>query len=75
MIFDPSWNKNTLQDNALKFTPAGGKIEISLTRGADWYCFDVADNGPGIADENKARIFERFFRCDSSRTLPGNAWA
>lgn len=66
---------SNLLDNALKFTPAGGKIEISLTRGADWYCFDVADNGPGIADENKARIFERFFRCDSSRTLPGNAWA
>jgi signal transduction histidine kinase len=51
-----------LLDNAVKFTPAEGTIEVSLfRRGADWICA-VADTGIGIAEAAQVHIFERFFR-------------
>jgi signal transduction histidine kinase len=51
-----------LLDNAVKFTPAEGSIEVSLfRRGADWIC-SVSDTGIGIAGAAQPRIFDRFFR-------------
>jgi signal transduction histidine kinase len=51
-----------LLDNALKFTPASGSIEVRLTRGSDRAVLRVADSGPGIAPDEMPFIFDRFFR-------------
>jgi signal transduction histidine kinase len=51
-----------LLDNSVKFTPAGGEIELALARrGKRWVC-SVTDSGAGISDAAQARIFERFYR-------------
>lgn len=55
-----------LLDNALKFTPADGSIEVRLTMGADRAVIRVADSGPGIAPAEMPFIFDRFFRGASS---------
>ncbi|MBF0490578.1 MAG: PAS domain-containing protein [Candidatus Omnitrophica bacterium] len=56
-----------LLDNAVKFTPAGGKIKIKAGIEKRHIRVDIIDNGPGISSENLSRIFERFFRADKSR--------
>jgi len=61
-----------LLDNTLKFVPAGGKVVIRLDAGEEAVKLRVIDNGPGIPDQDKKRIFERFVRLDSSRTKRGN---
>ena len=51
-----------LVDNALRYTPAGGVVTVGIERaGADWL-LSVRDNGPGIAPEERERVFERFYR-------------
>ncbi len=60
-----------LVDNAIKFTPSG-KVSILLHDENGKAVFAVQDSGSGVADGDKKRIFDRFYRCDSSRTLPGN---
>lgn len=61
-----------LVDNAIKYTPAGGHIELAA-RARDGGCeVSVSDSGPGIAPALRARVFERFFRIDDSRATPGN---
>lgn len=56
-----------LLDNAVSYTPKGGIIYLGYEKdGARWKLW-VADNGPGIPDEWKERIFDRFFRGDISR--------
>jgi two-component system phosphate regulon sensor histidine kinase PhoR len=57
-----------LLDNAVKFTPAGGKIEIKVSLDSKYLRVDVVDNGRGISSEDIKRIFERFFRSDKSRS-------
>jgi signal transduction histidine kinase len=64
------WN---LVDNALKFTPAGGRVQVSLTRSDGALVFDVKDSGPGVREEDLERIFERFYRADAARTNTGDA--
>ena len=57
-----------LVDNALKYTPEGGSILV-FSRKNDQYCeFAVKDSGIGIPDEEKGRIFERFYRVDKARS-------
>jgi heavy metal sensor kinase len=57
----------TLMDNAVKYTPPGGRIELSLeTRGPEAHV-TVRDTGIGIPEEMLSRIFDRFFRADPSR--------
>jgi PAS domain S-box-containing protein len=51
-----------LTGNAIKFTPEGGRIELSAVRGGDQVKIKVHDNGPGIPPEQQKRIFEAFFR-------------
>ena len=66
-----------LLDNAIKFTPEGGHVLVSLTTvardaGGRAVRIAVSDDGPGIARNDLPHIFTRFWRSDSSRTLPGN---
>jgi two-component system heavy metal sensor histidine kinase CusS len=62
---------SNLVENALRFTPAGGTISISIAaRGADSEV-SVKDTGCGIAAEHLPRVFDRFYRIDSSRSSQG----
>lgn len=58
---------SNLLANALAHTPAGGRITVSAERGADVVRFGVADTGPGLAPEQAAHVFERFYRTDDAR--------
>jgi signal transduction histidine kinase len=63
---------SNLIDNALKYGPENGVIAIAVARRADNAIgISVADHGPGIADEEKAKVSERFYRGDASRGTPG----
>jgi len=57
-----------LVDNALKYTPPGGEVTLSLQREPGWVCISVADTGIGIPPEDLPHIFERFYRSDKART-------
>ncbi|MDH7475834.1 MAG: ATP-binding protein, partial [Anaerolineae bacterium] len=57
-----------LLDNALKYTPAGGEVTLSLQREPGWVCLSVSDTGIGIPPEDLPHIFERFYRSDKART-------
>ena len=59
-----------LVDNAIKYTPSGTHIRLSLTQQQNEYLIIVSDDGPGIPSEAKPRIFERFFRADKARSRP-----
>jgi heavy metal sensor kinase len=56
-----------LAENAIKYTPAGGKIEVSLQPQNGSAVLQVKDNGPGIAAEVLEHIFDRFYRGDPAR--------
>jgi signal transduction histidine kinase len=60
-----------LIDNALKFARDGGEISVVATRRDDMIAISVADDGPGIPDEEKSKVTERFYRGDASRGTPG----
>ncbi len=60
-----------LLDNALKFTPSGGVVELAAAAGANTTILSVSDNGPGIQPADKEHIFERFYRGEMSELLPG----
>lgn len=57
-----------LLDNALKHTPAGGRVGVSVSQRDGWAAVEVADTGPGIAPEHLSRVFERFYRADAARS-------
>lgn len=54
--------------NSIKYTPEGGKIDVRLRDDSDSVMFCVRDNGIGIPEEDMARLFERFYRVEKSRT-------
>ena len=57
-----------LADNALKYNRKGGKAMVSVSRDGSEVVLTVSDNGIGIPDEDKERVFERFYRVDRSRS-------
>lgn len=61
-----------LVDNAIKYTPAGGRVRLALEQQGEGIVISVADTGPGIPAALRERVFERFFRVDDSRAAPGN---
>lgn len=61
-----------LLDNAIRHTPGNTQITISLRSSGTQTEFIIADNGPGIAEESRSRVFQRFYRLEQSRTTPGN---
>ena len=63
-----------LLDNAVKFTPAGGTVSVTLTKEPDTGLarLAVSDTGIGISEADQPNLFKRFWRSDASRSLPGN---
>jgi len=57
---------SNLIDNALRHTPRGGRIDVSVERGDDDAALVVADTGPGIAPEERERVFDRFYRGENA---------
>jgi signal transduction histidine kinase len=63
---------SNLIDNALKYAPVNGTIDVAALKRADGRAeVSVSDNGPGISDPEKSKVVERFYRGDSSRGTPG----
>jgi len=57
-----------LMDNAIKYTPDGGKIRVTLEEDGENLVWRVKDNGVGIPEETQSHIFERFYRVDKARS-------
>ncbi len=60
-----------LLDNAIKFTPAGGSVEVRLSQGARGAQIDIIDSGPGIRENERAAVLNRFYRGGNPLQLPG----
>jgi heavy metal sensor kinase len=60
-----------LIDNAVKYTPPGGRVDVEVRRAEDAAILRVRDTGPGIAPDELPHIFDRLFRGDTSRTERG----
>lgn len=61
-----------LIENALRHTPPGSRIDITIARTADQVKLTVADNGPGVPAEERQNVLRRLYRLEQSRTTPGN---
>ncbi|MFN8035334.1 MAG: ATP-binding protein [Acidimicrobiia bacterium] len=57
-----------LLENAVRYSPAGGTIEVRAARTNGHVRIEVADEGPGIPDDQAERVFERFYRADAARS-------
>jgi len=57
-----------LVDNAVKYSPSGGVVEVTLDEAPDEIVISVSDHGPGVAREHLPRLFERFYRVDKARS-------
>lgn len=63
--FDPKWTEEAifnLLDNGVKYTPAGGRGTVSITSYPLFAAVTVSDTGPGIPEEEQAKVFQRFYR-------------
>ncbi len=61
-----------LVDNAVKYTPPGGTVTVSVHATGDGIAVMVADSGPGVPAEARERVLDRFVRLDATRSTPGN---
>ncbi len=60
-----------LLDNAIKYTPHGGSVSITVAKAADSVELTVSDTGPGIPEDMREKVLQRLFRLDKSRSKPG----
>lgn len=58
-----------LLENAIRFTPDGGLVEVRARRAPDNVVIEVADEGPGIPETERGKVFERFYRADAARAV------
>lgn len=73
-VFDPKWTEEALYnllDNAVKYTPSGGSVSVSTTVYPMFSAVHVRDTGPGIAEEEQPKIFQRFYRGEAHREEEG----
>ena len=61
-----------LIQNALRHTPTGSRIDVSLWRSGNQVSLCVADNGPGIPNDERDKVLQRLYRMEKSRTTDGN---
>ncbi len=59
---------DNLVGNAVKYTPSGNRVKVTLTGVDGWATLDVEDDGIGIAPTDQGRVFERFYRVDKARS-------
>lgn len=73
-VFDAKWTEEAvfnLLDNAVKYTPAGGAVRVSASAYQMFSAIHVADNGPGIPEDEQPKVFQRFSRGLSNPTEEG----
>lgn len=73
-VFDPKWTAEALcclLDNAVKYTPPGGAVTVQAVSYELFCRINVTDTGPGIAEEEQSRIFQRFYRSAAARDAEG----
>lgn len=73
-VFDPKWTEEALYnllDNAVKYTPSGGRVSVTAVVYPMFSGVLVQDTGPGIAEEEQAKIFQRFYRGTAYREQEG----
>jgi two-component system phosphate regulon sensor histidine kinase PhoR len=56
-----------LLDNAVRFSPDSGTVQVRLRAGSTWCLLSVRDHGPGLSEEDLDHLFERFYRGDRAR--------
>ena len=73
-VFDPKWTEEALcnlLDNAVKYTPSGGTVSVEVKNYELFSAIRVSDSGPGISEEEQARIFGRFYRTPGAYQAEG----
>ena len=73
-VFDPKWTEEALcnlLDNAVKYTPAGGAVTVSVQAYELFAAVRVRDTGPGIPEDEQAKIFGRFYRAPAAYQAEG----
>jgi len=63
---------SNLTDNAIKFTPAGGRVSVRTFRSKGRFGIEVSDTGPGIPEAEREPVLRRFYRLEKSRHTPGS---
>lgn len=74
MSHDSKWTEEAifnLLDNAVKYTPTGGSIHVSVAQWEMYVEIKVSDTGKGISESNQASIFKRFYREEEIHNQPG----
>lgn len=73
-VLDPKWTVEALYnllDNAVKYTPSGGQVNVEVRVSPMFVRIDVADDGPGIPEAEHAQIFQRFYRSPAAAKEEG----
>ena len=73
-VFDPKWTAEAvcnLLDNAVKYTPAGGTVTVEVIQYQMFCRINVSDTGPGIPEEERTKVFQRFYRSPAAYETEG----